>query len=167
MWAHYCSDHTGAVIGIDVGIAGLEDESQFIINAKNGSVIYTSVRPSALDIEIPPKIDSKTDRSILEKMYLQKSTHWAYEEEVRVVKVINPNFTVLASLTEGKSHEDISIPPRAIKEIYFGYRHNHDSLNTETAKKTSTSDKKSANPHIKFNRCKLDGVTWDLKSTPE
>jgi len=111
MWAHYCSNHTGAVIGIDVGITGLEDESQFIINVKNGSVIYTSVRPSALDIDIPPTIDSKTDRSILEKMYLQKSTHWAYEEEVRVVKVINPTFTVLASLAEGKSYEDISIPP--------------------------------------------------------
>ena len=160
MWAHYGCNHTGAVLGIDVGLAGLEDKSQYTITANSGNVVYTSVRPSHLETTIPSSVDSSTDRSILEKMYLQKSIHWAYEEEVRIVKTINPDFKLLSELADGNTHEDIIIPAPSIKEVYLGYRYNHAAI---TNSKTSTPEKKESHHLIKFYNCLIDSVTWDLK----
>ena len=163
MWAHYGNHHTGAVVGIDVDAAGFDDKTQYTITARNGAVVYTSVRPSALDTIIPSLVDSDTDKTTLEKMYLQKSIHWAYEEEVRVVKTINPDFKIFSELNEGKDREIVTIPPSAIKEVYFGCRYNHEA---KPSIKTSTTEKNEFNREIKFFNCKIDNITWEVKASP-
>ncbi|MBF4437559.1 DUF2971 domain-containing protein, partial [Vibrio anguillarum] len=40
MWAHYGDEHQGVVIGIDVDLANLSDESAAIIPSQYGEVIY-------------------------------------------------------------------------------------------------------------------------------
>jgi hypothetical protein len=159
MWAHYADNHKGAVVGIDTGIAGLECESQNIITAKSGSVIYTSIRPSSGELALPHTFDSKSDRLTLEKMFLHKSIHWAYEEEVRVVRVIHPDFDETTVIHKDMAHLDVKIPKEAIKEIYLGSRFNKISENVETAQYIADNF-----AHIKFAKCYLNPEKWSINA---
>jgi len=155
MWAHYASDHQGAVIGIDTEISGLECENKNIISAKNGSIIYTSVRPQAFDI--PLDFTSKSDRANLEAMFLHKSIHWAYEEEVRVLKIINSDFDEFTVVHKEMSFSDFEIPKEAIREIYLGARFQPTDMN-----KTLVNDILSDFTDIKFAKCHLSNNKWEI-----
>jgi len=155
MWAHYAEEHQGAVVGIDTKISGLECESENIINAKNGSVIYTSVRPQAS--ELPLSFDQISDRTALETMFLHKSMHWAYEEEVRVLKVINPDYDELTVVHKGMSFSDFVIPKDSIKEIYLGSRFKQNLESRELA-----NDILTRLPDIKFASCYLSKNKWEI-----
>lgn len=111
MWAHYGQDHTGFVVGYDVSDEFLTDEAFNLIPVDKGDVIYTSskspftfdeqsidllrqahfvargVELSSGEIENPEQVES-----ILRKIFLYKHSCWAYEEEVRVVKVLHSLF---------------------------------------------------------------------------
>lgn len=159
MWAHYADNHQGAVIGIDTEIAGLECGSQNIITAKAGSVIYTSIRPSSNGSELPLTLDSKSDRTTLEKMFLHKSIHWAYEEEVRVVRNIYPDFDETTVIHKDMAHLDVKVPQEAIKEIYLGSRFNNSPANLEIAQHIADNFE-----HIKFAKCYLHHAKWSINA---
>jgi hypothetical protein len=159
MWAHYADNHQGAVIGIDTEIAELECESQNIITAKSGSVIYTSIRPSSCGAELPQTFDSKSDRATLEKMFLHKSIHWAYEEEVRVVRVIHPDFNETTVIHKDMAHLDVKVPKDAIKEIYLGSRFNKTPENLEIAQYIADNF-----DLIKFAQCYLNPAKWSINA---
>jgi hypothetical protein len=158
MWAHYADNHRGAVVGIDTEIAELNCEIKNIITAKSGSVIYSSIRPTSQGLSLPETVDSKSDRTTLEKMYLHKSIHWAYEEEVRIVRPINPEYDPL-SLVDTLPYQDMSIPKDAIKQIYLGSRYTS-SLDQEI----SLQDILTKYPKTTFGKCYLDNTTWNIKS---
>ncbi|MDN4511444.1 hypothetical protein D3C76_752990 [compost metagenome] len=159
MWAHYADNHKGAVVGIDTSRAGLECNESNIITAQSGSVIYTSVRPSTAGIELPSEVNSTSDRSTLEKMFLQKSIHWAYEEEVRILRVIHKEYDEFTIFDNSMAHRDVTIPKEAIKEIYLGSRFEATATNKELVRTISEEFQLE-----RFAKCYLDNVKWDIKA---
>lgn len=134
MWAHYAKGerseaeakryfngtavaHGGLVIGIDINEAGLNNEENYLIPAKFGSMIYTATKPvnqylqSNLELLSRGELTGYNPSHIetLQRVFLNKSQEWAYEEEVRVVKKIKPGRT-----------DKITIPKSSIKSVYLG-----------------------------------------------
>jgi hypothetical protein len=159
MWAHYAENHKGAVIGFDTDIAELDCESKNIITAKAGSVIYTSIRPSSYGSELPFEFNSKSDRSVLEKIFLHKSIHWAYEEEVRIVRVLHPELDEMTVIHNGMAHRDFTIPKNAIREIYLGTRFCKSQENNALIHKICDEF-----TNIRFAKCYLDDREWKMKA---
>lgn len=160
MWAHYGENHEGAVIGIDTTEAGLDCEQQNIIPAKSGSVIYTSVRPTPTDMQLEVNMSANSDRGTLEKLFLHKSIHWAYEEEVRVVKCINPEHNSAMILDKNTAFLDLEIPTHAFKSVYLGARVKNTPENNEFASYVLQTF-----PSITFAKCRLDPKTWNIRAS--
>ncbi|GHT93812.1 hypothetical protein FACS1894140_6910 [Spirochaetia bacterium] len=90
LWSHYAKDHTGICIGFKIHIWG----NSMNIQAKPGyanpiagfsdnllpvvHVDYSATKPSAYNHFIH-------DVDKLEPFFRQKSSHWAYEQEVRII----------------------------------------------------------------------------------
>lgn len=173
MWAHYAKgkkikrkdchewdsgnhSHAGLVFGIDVNEAQLNCNLNNFLPAKYGSVIYTATKPS------DPFKDSEnwdflqTDFSFnsryleaLQRIFLYKSSHWAYEEEVRIVKHI----AVL-------DNEIFKIDARScFKEVYIGIRNSRDY-------KYLISTKRKINKHLpacSIFVCDYDQSEWNFR----
>lgn len=157
MWAHYGQDHTGFVVGYDVSDEFLSSQDYSLIPVSAGDVVYTSTKSShILNPEMMDRIqnifmsgmgslgqirDPET-LSLARKIFLTKHASWVYEEEVRVVKILDSMFHESAdfdrdarrsyySLTQeespGRSQELVpglsifrfQLP---IKEVYLGLR---------------------------------------------
>lgn len=157
MWAHYAKNHTGAVIGIDTELAGLEDPDENTITCTNGSVVYTSLRPNLdnEDIYFPSNIPSKPDTSLLEKIFLHKSIHWFYEEEVRAVRTMtNDNIN---------DHQDFKFQLNSIKEIYLGARFYH---NYKKPKASTPELDALIEMDCEVFDCRLDPIKWEITAQP-
>ena len=96
MWAHYADEHRGAVIEIDVSVAGFNCEKTNFIPSFLGGVIYSSVpaferyssnfaSTMTLGRTHSFHIDHYEKK---QRLFLTKPLDWAYEEEVRVVKCL-------------------------------------------------------------------------------
>ncbi|PTV64420.1 hypothetical protein DBL03_05575 [Pseudomonas putida] len=158
MWAHYADEHKGAIIGIDTEIAGLECPTQNIIPASQGAVIYTSLRPSTNGHILEPNLKDISP-ALREKLFLHKSIHWAYEEEVRVVRALKDhNPTSYDDDAEPLEFEDLRIPKEAIKQICFGARFNGFGPLTML-------DYVRSFPAASVSRYDLDKNTWSLEET--
>lgn len=96
MWAHYAASHTGLCLEFDV----MECPDYFSYPIK---VIYKQEYP---------KIDfsSKNER---EMMYSVKSDDWAYEDEIRVIKLKSKTYP---------------FPPKTLKSVIFGCRASKDNI---------------------------------------
>lgn len=153
MWAHYGENHRGGVIAIDTDEAGLECTEANIISASAGNVIYTTVRPSVDDDHLPrhDEITAQHDRSMLERLFLYKSLHWSYEEEVRVARRVD--------YTPQVRHQDFEIPSSAIKAVYLGAKY--------LPALVDDWDRQLPRVHLKHQKyeiylCHQDRRTWDL-----
>lgn len=107
MWAHYGQDHKGFVIGYDVNDRFLKSYKYNVIPVDDGEVVYTNtksrhvfnstsmqkLRDTYLSIsgDSDVRIDNE-GKSLSRKIFLTKHASWVYEEEVRVVKVIDSLF---------------------------------------------------------------------------
>lgn len=157
MWAHYGENHKGGVVAIDTIEAGLECQEQNIITATAGNVIYTTVRPSVDGdpLPYPDEISGQHDRLMLERLFLYKSLHWSYEEEIRVARRVKYDAYT--------RHEDIEIPASAIRAVYLGAKY-FSAL---------VDDHEGALPRVHLNHpqyetylCYQDRRTWDLHADP-
>ena len=157
MWAHYAKEHKGAVIGIDTELAELNCLEKNLVTAAEGSVIYTSLRPSSTNHNLPYAI---RDMSLVlrEKLFLHKSIHWAYEEEVRIVREFSGyRHDIYDAAAEDIRYEDFKIPTSAIKEIIFGSKFEHPIHILTLANRFPTA---------KVSRCFLDKKSWTIEETP-
>lgn len=157
MWAHYGQNHTGGVVAIDSEAAGLECAETNIITASAGNIIYTTVRPS-VDGDLLPyhdEISAKHDRLLLERLFLYKSLHWSYEEEIRVARRVDYTPQVL--------FQDFEIPASAIIEVFLGAKY-FSALNDDFDGKLPKVHLK--HPEFEFHHCYEDLRTWDLHSEP-
>lgn len=173
MWAHYAkgkkipskkaisldydnNSHAGIVFGIDVDEAGLNSPQSNYLPAKYGSVIYTSTKP------LHP-FDNSEDMCIfqtnwqfdpnhleaLQRIFLYKSSHWAYEEEVRVVR------SMLFSV-----HGEINpINRRCFKEVYIGIRNSRERNHLIYMKRKI----KKHFPECTIYVCAYDQTEWTFK----
>lgn len=107
MWAHYGEDHTGFVIGYDVSDVFLSSQKYNLIPVTAGDVVYTNTKSShILNPQIMDRIhqiylsamgDSRAIHdpetiALARKIFLTKHSSWVYEEEVRVVKILDSLF---------------------------------------------------------------------------
>lgn len=189
MWAHYGQDHTGFVIGYDVSDSFLSSSDYNLIPVSAGDVVYTSTKsPHILDPTMMQRIqnifmsglgaldqirDPET-LSIARKIFLTKHASWVYEEEVRVVKVLDSLFQETSEFTADKRRSYYSLtkedsPGRSIelvpwlsifrfqlpiKEVYLGLRNKiPDDLNQIEPIEGA-----------KFFRFEMDDRSWDLKA---
>ncbi len=158
MWAHYGEDHKGFVIGYDIDDDFFLSQKYNVITAAEGKVSYTNKKEKIIISEklknvlheiyligegkISSHLKSKLLLSILKKALLYKHSSWAYEEEVRVIKVLDSKFKeseewqsdpnrAFSSFSKSVAPgiETISIPGLylfnkevKIKEVYLGMR---------------------------------------------
>lgn len=146
MWSHYADSHKGMVIGIDTKKAGLESFQNYTIPAQRGEMIYVNTVPkhiNSIDAEQlmqignPDDISWKKHERLLKHAFLYKQLHWAYEEEVRIVKCLgndeyhsynskeNKQFELDGECWERKNIGSRGIflkkiPASAFVEIYLG-----------------------------------------------
>lgn len=162
MWAHYGENHEGGVIAIDAELAGLGCDESNLIPYQQGNVIYTSLRPSinTLNDGIPEKPDTPENIALLQKLFLYKSVHWSYEEEVRVIKL----FSKEASLT----YYDHKIPASAIKGVYLGANSLAHLINTDKFKADHILEHSFIidHPNYTYYDVHLAKDTWELVKNP-
>tara|TARA_R110001583_G_scaffold103710_1_gene251008 strand:- start:1063 stop:1860 length:798 start_codon:yes stop_codon:yes gene_type:complete len=186
MWSHYGDSHQGVVIGIDVDVAGLNNQRTNVIPSDFGEMIYCLTKRH----RNLPVISEETLMSIgqdiefdanminlVKRAFLYKSLEWAYEEEVRIVK--NISHIPFAYHGEGGTHEQwtkisvlgrplycFTIPENSIKEIYLGSQ----VYRNVTRKKSLTNVEFVALieswlvPRRTVSICKASIGTWDLIS---
>ncbi|AXH61458.1 DUF2971 domain-containing protein [Providencia rettgeri] len=160
MWAHYADNHKGIVIGLNILETNFTSETENIIPAQYGSVIYTVTKPNyryITPIFKENKIGLDTDYKsknleLLQRRYLYKSMHWSYEEEVRVVKATSGEDLIN---TEKKHVNLYKLKEKSIFSIHIGMRCNQDDL---------ARIKPYINKGIEIYKCQIEESTWDMKA---
>lgn len=187
MWAHYCQDHSGFVIGYDVSNDFLSSQDYNLIPVTAGDVVYTNTKNShILNSQIMDRIqniylsgmgDGRQLRdpetiALARKIFLTKHASWVYEEEVRVVKILDSMFQessqfqsdpkrsyysltketepgMAVELIPGLSIFDFKVP---IKEIYLGLRNEL----IEAQENIPKID------NVKYFKFSMDDKSWNL-----
>jgi len=173
MWAHYakgkkvptddisCLDndnnsHAGLVFGIDVEEAQFNSQELNYLPAKYGSVIYTSTKPTNpfenSDNWYALQTDFKFNPDYLEalqRIFLYKSSHWSYEEEVRIVR----------NMLYSDSGEIMTVDRSCFKEVYIGIRNAKDKKYLNSMQRKI----KKYLPECIIYVCDYDLSEWTLK----
>lgn len=106
MWAHYGRDHTGFVIGYDVRGDFLNSQEFNLIPAEAGDVIYTHTKSpfelTRASMDAMKQVyqhgfgathtPTFEQQSLARRLFLTKHASWVYEEEVRIVKLVDSLF---------------------------------------------------------------------------
>ncbi len=160
MWAHYADEHKGVVLGIDVDIPFFSSPEECVLPVQQGSIIYTKTKPfhaypmpgtELADFACPLRY-APENLECLQRLFLYKSSDWAYEEEVRVIK----HKTLLAPYASTNPHgpekKPVRVPDLSVREIYLGCR---------------TDDKIGADiqqlaPNVPLKRCRASSRDWSL-----
>lgn len=191
MWSHYGDSYKGVVIGIDIDIAALTSESEFIIPAHMGEISYVATKnrdlngvPSIQHLdEIKHELGFKNEiQNYLKQAFLYKSIEWGYEEEIRVIKsllnfnysyhdthdeVINDSWDKRRLSSLGQPLFCFKIPINSIKEIYLG-----ENINRLGCRVNNGKDKDQFKENLNFIKsqdcpiyvCEPDFSSWKLKA---
>lgn len=111
MWAHYGEEHRGFVIGYDVENEFFQSYDFNVLSVIDGDVVYTTEKERTEFTENLKQVlykcsligkgellssygtqEKKEIIVLLKKALLYKHSCWSYEEEVRVVKVLDSTF---------------------------------------------------------------------------
>lgn len=178
MWAHYGKgkhedyegaisldrgndSHAGIVFGIDADLAEFNDPMFNVIPAKYGSIIYTSTQPKhpfehseSLPIYEGMLVNFKPEiLEALQRIFLYKSFHWSYEEEVRVIRNIRRSLTC---------SEYYPIKRTSIKEAYIGIRNSNNKRHLIALKEKI----QAAFPECEIFVCKCSESDWQFERLP-
>ncbi len=158
MWSHYTYSHRGFVIGLD-------STNQFFHQRKLGmlnqiiDVKYTNTRASFPSLTQVIEDDWDNLGKIFEKCFLTKSTHWAYEEELRVLS--QPDYgKIIGKDNNGLDIYVFDFPPECLKEIIFGY------LSTTELKRRISEIVASRYPHVELFEAQPSETDFDLDIKP-
>jgi hypothetical protein len=204
MWAHYAEDHKGFVIGYDIEDEFFLSGKYNIISANEGDVIYTTEK-ERIDIsdelketlhnifhigqgeEMNSFSKEKLEKiaPILKKALLYKHSCWAYEEEVRVIKVLNSVFEEChvwqSDLNRAFSSLNQLVAPgigsvivpglylyskeAKIREVYLGMRNPLLSRHQNVEIKSRSVYELAENLAWSVNKVSMSDGSWGLKST--
>ncbi|CED57994.1 putative uncharacterized protein (plasmid) [Aliivibrio wodanis] len=191
MWSHYGDSYKGIVIGIDVDIANLTSESEFIIPAHMGEISYVATKnrdlngvPSVQHLNsIKKELEFKNEiQNNLKQAFLYKAIEWGYEEEIRVIKsllsfnysyhgthdeVINDCWDKRRLSSLGQPLFCFKIPINSIKEIYLG-----EKIDRNRCRTNNGQDEEKFQENLKFIKsqdcpiyvCEADVSSWKLKA---
>jgi hypothetical protein len=189
MWAHYAQEHTGFVIGYNVTDKFFKSSEYNVIPVTAGDVVYTNTKnshvldPEAMDrihqvylscMGAPDIVPDPEAISFFRKIFLTKHASWVYEEEVRVVKMLDSFFEESAiyqsderrsyySLTKKlSSGMDMETVPglfiynhkAPIKEVYLGVRNRLDIGEIERLNALTCAN---------FYKFEMETKSWNLK----
>lgn len=111
MWSHYTNGGKGFVIGLDKSHSFFYQQSSDGKKTYPISVTYTSKRDN-IPIEDP---------EFRQKVLGRKPLEWAYEEEVRITRVLNKENSTGNKDEYGNDIVLSNLPRLSIKAIYIGY----------------------------------------------
>jgi hypothetical protein len=149
MWAHYAKDHTGAVFQLDT----LSEEDNILSAARKVDYKESPVKFLSLEdlikwtlFEIEPDLS----KLLYIKHAHQKSVHWKYENEWRVVDMCEySNKTEL--------YVDHIFTPKQLKKIFFGCKCDSDDI------ERLSSLAKSINPSVDLYKAKKKPLEYALE----
>ena len=127
MWSHYSAQHTGLVLGFDV----LADET-----------FFTSTLPVEYREEYTPLNYIKDPQSALRTNFSLKSISWAYEVEVRVIKIVG-----------GAKR----FKPLALTDVYIGCKSEPGFVEKVRTQCATTL------PHVRLHQASLVHGRFELK----
>lgn len=163
MWSHYCYNHKGVCIGLDI------DKVLESVPPMFGSVL---MNPLVLDVQYKDIIERPNKYSSAEAIFnyqwQTKAKDWEYEQEVRLV-MPNPH-PMYAALTLEQSknpkeswdwreiHCYIDLKGECFESIYFG-------INTDESEKEKISKyaREKLNPQIKLYQMHVDENAFRLQ----
>jgi|ERR1044072_210116 hypothetical protein len=126
MWAHYTDCHRGFVIGFDRDHPFFNHELPHPLTPA-AEVRYEDERfvvPGKLVAESIEKeeFESEEFERVIRSILLSKSTHWSYEEELRMFA--KKNEAVDTSYKDNHKHRVLlyELPLECIKEVIFGHQ---------------------------------------------
>lgn len=125
MWAYYCQNHQGIVIGLDIAHDFFMPKKNEIISLGVRKVSYSQERPVISLADLSTKLSEDScvaEGGARDVLFFSKGIDWAYEHEWRiVVKGIQKTSPIL----DGKGKEIygvVPVPIAAVKSIYLGCR---------------------------------------------
>lgn len=167
MWSHYCYNHRGVCIGLDM------DKVMECVPPMFGTIY---LEPLVIDVQYKDIIERPNAyHSVLDRLSYQwgtKSRDWEYEQEVRLV-IPNPNPTY-AAFTPQQAEQDKKYPNKiwdwrevrhymplgndCFESIYFG-------VNIELSEKEKIIQyvRKKLNPQIKLYQMEVDENAFRLR----
>lgn len=204
MWAHYAENHGGFVIGYDIEDEFFLSGKYNVISASEGDVIYTTEKEKIeVSDELKDTLNSisligqgeeirsiskeKLEKifPILKKTLLYKHSCWAYEEEVRVIKVLdsifeeshiwqsdpNREFSSLSKLV-APGIGTVIVPglylfakKANIKEVYLGMRNPLLNRQQSDPIRNRSAYELAENLAWSVNKISMTSGSWGLDST--
>lgn len=163
MWSHYCYNHKGVCIGLDI------DKVMDSIPPLFGT---TYLKPLVLDVQYRDIIERPNAYHSTEKIFCYqweaKAKDWEYEQEVRLV-MPRPSFLYARlipdqteqneTIDESKIRRYMPMKGECFESIYFGV--NVDQTDKE---KIIQFARTQLNPQIKLYQMRVDDNAFRLKS---
>jgi hypothetical protein len=152
MWSHYADSHRGFVIGFDFDNPFFHREKPRTMTPLD-EVRYSNKRP------VMPPFEEITPENVHELVFLTKSEHWAYEEELRMFaqpKAAN----AVETDDRGLKIYLFDLPPKVFVEIIFGL------LMSPNVKHEIAAIVEDRYPHIELYETKLSEGDFDLDIVP-
>ncbi len=155
MWAHYAENHKGCVI--ELNSKELPTRAKFddvLFDIDNGTVVYSSVKNE--NFIIPKLVSSQIGLTLTHgnldlTCLVEKSIHWAYEEEVRIIRDLSFRKYDHSFILE-QNNENVylfKLSKHAISSIITGARLDDDNLILR-AQEASIPIKKASIANDKF-----------------
>lgn len=203
MWAHYGEEHKGFVIGYDVSSSFFTSKDYNLVSADRGDVIYTSSKTPltltthmkdllmqiyiASSLSTIPLQTTNELEALIRKVFLIKPACWSYEEEVRIVKMIDDfsmtteerdrdifrsNYPLSQEVAPGHSVnivEGLRIfnHQAPIREVYLGLRnpliHNPPYPDYLFTKHNTSISSKSESEKWQVNYLDMKAGSWELE----
>ncbi|EOW9462383.1 DUF2971 domain-containing protein [Vibrio cholerae] len=133
MWAHYCDNHAGFVVGYEVDDDFFTSDEFNLVTVNDGDVVYTNTKnPHDLTLDrngVIHKIylltqgaslsieEKESIHNLMRKMFLTKHASWVYEEEVRVIKISDSRFEPAGEFQNHPYREYTGINRRVTPDI--------------------------------------------------
>lgn len=125
MWSHYTNNHSGYAIEFDSSNRYFNKTiNEYDKLRRLNDIIYVKERPNITLFNSTIEEDKLTEYMI-EKIFLTKSKHWDYEEEIRMIQPLNESDI---QINNGEIHL-FKFDTLAVKNLYFGVNANLDFKN--------------------------------------
>lgn len=165
MWSHYCYNHKGVCIGIDI------DKVMECVPPMFGSIY---LKPLIVEVQYQDiiKRPKANDNNNFAYQWMAKAKDWEYEQEVRLV-MPNPN-PMYAAFTFGQAqirekqpnkvwdwreiHHYLPLKNECFDSIYFGI-----NIEQDEKEKIIQYARKELNPQIKLYQMEVDENAFKLR----
>ena len=152
MWSHYAAAHRGFVIGFDSNDSFFHKEKPRTITPIS-EVKYSNKRP------VLPAFEECAPENVHEIVFLTKSEHWSYEEELRMFAQPQAADAVRKA-ADGLDIYLFNFPPECLREIIFGCQM------SATNKEEIAAAAKNRYSRVELYEARLNETDFELDVVP-